>query len=424
MEEEPRMKDLTIGKFQFKPKGRLKKHFSYRCANYHPLDCKYLLSVPMNSTNYDPTTMECIGLIGAYRASTEDHNLKCRKKQLKAEEPDNKTRLSQAEKGNSDDIGESERPKEWKSDINDLRDFIRDNIKLRPKAIQAAMRRKRQFFTLVVIKENKSDIMNEMFPKDRRVAFHPTNCLIYEAEDNFRDNLFRRWVQMPNFCKGKSTSELILVTQEFVILTTNTMLFQMQRSLQWYVDGTFAVSPVGFQQLIVILVLLPDLNLFFPACYILATNKTQRLYENSLKTLSDVAEDEGFILEPKTIMSDFELGLQNAIKKVFKISDDNGNGTKLVGCFFHYVKALISRAKVLGFITRKSTDKKALILIGLFKIMAHCSLEKRLEFFKEIEEMYASNGAKFKTFLTYHKRNWLSNSFLEAYKKKFRYSIH
>jgi len=269
----------------------------------------------MNSTNYDPTTMECIGLIGAYRASTEDHNLKCRKKQLKAEEPDNKTRLSQAEKGNSDDIGESERPKEWKSDINDLRDFIRDNIKLRPKAIQAAMRRKRQFFTLVVIKENKSDIMNEMFPKDRRVAFHPTNCLIYEAEDNFRDNLFRRWVQMPNFCKGKSTSELILVTQEFVILTTNTMLFQMQRSLQWYVDGTFAVSPVGFQQLIVILVLLPDLNLFFPACYILATNKTQRLYENSLKTLSDVAEDEGFILEPKTIMSDFELGLQNAIKK-------------------------------------------------------------------------------------------------------------
>jgi len=56
--------------------------------------------------------------------------------------------------------------------------------------------------------------------------------------------------------------------------------------------------------------------------------------------------------------------------------------------------------------------------------MAHCSLEKRLEFFKEIEEMYASNGAKFKTFLTYHKRNWLSNSFLEAYKKKFRYSIH
>ena len=60
-------------------KGYLKsKAFSYRCKN-HNAPCKYLLTVPFNNTNYNPDTMECIDLEGAYQVSKEDHSELCRK---------------------------------------------------------------------------------------------------------------------------------------------------------------------------------------------------------------------------------------------------------------------------------------------------------------------------------------------------------
>ena len=50
------------------------------------------------------------------------------------------------------------------------------------------------------------------------------------------------------------------------------MLAQLRETSQWFVDGTFSVAPTGFQQMLIIVVLIIKYNMFYPSCYILLTN--------------------------------------------------------------------------------------------------------------------------------------------------------
>ena len=70
-------------------------------------------------------------------------------------------------------------------------------------------------------------------------------------------------------------------------------------------------------------------------------------------------------------MSDFERGLQNSIKDVFAVSDST-DSPKLLGCYFHYVKALIKKAKQLKMFSKNSLNKKTKLLLGLLKLLVHC----------------------------------------------------
>ena len=40
------------------------------------------------------------------------------------------------------------------------------------------------------------------------------------------------------------------------------MLYQLEQAKQWFIDGTFSVAPVGFQQLLTIIVYSPLHNVF------------------------------------------------------------------------------------------------------------------------------------------------------------------
>jgi len=108
-------------------------------------------------------------------------------------------------------------------------------------------------------------------------------------------------------------------------------------------------------------------------------------------------------------MMDFELGLKNAIKKALDLSDKN-----IAGCYFHFVKAIISKARKLGVLVRKKDDPVPKILIGLLKILSHCPLNERENLFNEIEKIYKDKGKKYEVFLNYFRKNWLRNAFLES----------
>lgn len=54
-----------------------------------------------------------------------------------------------------------------------------------------------------------------------------------------------------------------------------------------------------------------------------------------------VANINGFILRPTKVMCDFESALRDAIQHIIKPS-------KLLGCSFHYIKALWKKIKKLG----------------------------------------------------------------------------
>ena len=52
---EPIAKEIEVDGFLLKYKGYLKKIlcFSYRCKNFHIMKCRFLLSIPINTTNSD-----------------------------------------------------------------------------------------------------------------------------------------------------------------------------------------------------------------------------------------------------------------------------------------------------------------------------------------------------------------------------------
>ena len=96
----------------------------------------------------------------------------------------------------------------------------------------------------------------------------------------------------------------------------------------------------------------------------------------------------------------FERGLQNAIKDVFNVSED-ADSPKLLGCYFHFVKALIKKAKELKLFLKNSENKNAKLLVGLLKILVHIPKEKKQEFFTSIEATFKNIGTKYETLLKY-----------------------
>ena len=192
------------------------------------------------------------------------------------------------------------------------------------------------------------------------------------------------------------------------------MMYHLCHSEQWFIDGTFDVAPSGFKQLLIIMVYLPKHKIFYPAAYITLTGKSEALYHHAFANLNVLATQQDLPLKPKLVMSDFEAGMRNAVKKVWNLKEE-----QMVGCFFHYVKALLTRAKTLGMMPRNQPNNQVKLLIGLLKIVAHCNKEERLKFYNEIEEAFKSKGISYKKFLDYFRKNWLNNTFLEGLIKAY-----
>ena len=67
--------------------------------------------------------------------------------------------------------------------------------------------------------------------------------------------------------------------------------------------------------------------------FVLMTNRTQASYIRLLEELVKVADEKGYKLEPKLMLSDYELAEMNSFKHVFK-------NIKVRGCHFHYTQAI------------------------------------------------------------------------------------
>jgi len=270
--------DNYIFKFKIYLKCRM---FSYKCANRNIFSCPFLLSNSIS--NYDPITWECKSTHGAFQASRAGHSELCIK------DRDNKIaeeiRLKQMSelalsKNNEKMINFCE----WGSDLSVLKAYIKMNLTQGPTTIRTNLRKFKQNYTLRLVKDTKKEILNEIFPKDKNIAFHPSNCLVKEYEDIREDNLFKLYSQIP-LQNPSYAKEISGSFQEFYIFSSNLMLYQLEQAKQWFIDGTFSVAPVGFQQLLTIIVYLPLHNVFYSAAYILLTNKSGMIYNYAFKAL-------------------------------------------------------------------------------------------------------------------------------------------
>ena len=196
----PKGSMLEYEGFALRFKSYLQSHsFSYRCDNYRTQNCPYLVTIPIEG-NYDYETWACIKTQGAYRSSTQYHSDQCKKlsnmmkNQLRS--PEN----SQHQSINSDSM---ESLIEWSSDCELLRTYIMQHPALGPKSIKTQMEKFKQRFSLRVIKDMKKEILGSIFPKDRQIAFFPSNYVYIGFEDACEDNLFKYHGQILTISKDK-----------------------------------------------------------------------------------------------------------------------------------------------------------------------------------------------------------------------------
>ena len=120
-------------------------------------------------------------------------------------------------------------------------------------------------------------------------------------------------------------------------------------------DGTFKCCPKSYYQLYNIIRKEKNTGLIIPLISILMSHKSYDIYYYVFKFIKTIIRKQWLKLELKNIifMLDFEKSSRKALKDIFSESN-------ILGCYFHYVKALWSKAK------KEGLTKKIFYLIHIF----------------------------------------------------------
>ncbi|KAK3913903.1 FLYWCH-type zinc finger-containing protein 1 [Frankliniella fusca] len=125
-----------------------------------------------------------------------------------------------------------------------------------------------------------------------------------------------------------------------IIFSTRDCLRKLCTSDTWLLDGTFKVSPGLFTQLFTIHGIFRGAA--FPFVYALLPNKEQVSYTTVLEVVLDKCRAARIPEpEPTTVVSDFELGIINAVATVFPDAD-------LRLCFFHLGQSVYRQVQDAG----------------------------------------------------------------------------
>ena len=196
-------------------------------------------------------------------------------------------------------------------------------------------------------------------------------------------------------------------TEKYIIFTSIFQINLITKCNQIFIDGTFKSAPKKFYQILNICGYYKDIKGIIPIFMVLLTGKSEYLYDAIFIDIKKIMKDNGINVEniPKKFMLDFEKGLMNAVKKNF---DD----VKIDGCYFHFLKLLWTKAKNLG-LCKVNKLKRTKILIFMLKIIPFIEIDDREMFFKRIEEYYSLHKEGYEKMVSYYKKNWLRNHYID-----------
>lgn len=107
-----------------------------------------------------------------------------------------------------------------------------------------------------------------------------------------------------------------------------------------YVDGTFKTAPKPYNQLITVHGLYH--GFVTPLCFCLLTGKTTAHYRQLFQCLKQLVQNKTRqILNPTTVVIDFEASLKSAIQAEFP-------NCIVAGCYFHFCSSLWRKVQELG----------------------------------------------------------------------------
>ena len=108
-----------------------------------------------------------------------------------------------------------------------------------------------------------------------------------------------------------------------------------------FIDCTYAMTPIGFYQTMIIMVYDPSTQIYVPIWYILMTSKSSVAYWHAFNLCITYSN---WKLEASAVSCDFEEALIKNVEIAFNFTNDY-----IVGCKFHHVKLLKEYLKKEGF---------------------------------------------------------------------------
>lgn len=125
-----------------------------------------------------------------------------------------------------------------------------------------------------------------------------------------------------------------------ILFATNESLRHLAGSDTWYMDGTFATVPRLFHQVFIIRAPIGDTAI--TCVYGFLSSKTQSTYEEVLRAVVNKCEEIGLIVDPVTVITDFEKALINAVSTVL------GHHVEHQGCYYHLTQSTLRKVQQLG----------------------------------------------------------------------------
>lgn len=135
----------------------------------------------------------------------------------------------------------------------------------------------------------------------------------------------------------------------------------LKKCTQVHIDGTFKSTPKIYYQTYGIHCWL--FQQMFPAVFVLLGEKTEKVYKKTLSLLKEACLERGIILNPETLVCDFELASINAFKLGLSIKVP---GIKVLGCQFHYAQAIRRKVDTIGLKIQYSTNDDIQFFIKSF----------------------------------------------------------
>ncbi|KRX25334.1 hypothetical protein T07_6165 [Trichinella nelsoni] len=146
----------------------------------------------------------------------------------------------------------------------------------------------------------------------------------------------------PQWRMTKSDRRFLLynnVYNSILIFCTEENLSVLSEHSVWSMDGTFKIVPEWYQQMFTIHVFIA--GKLVPLVYCLTVHKDLSTYREIFDNLILKAAALGVVLQPQTVICDFETALIPALQGTFP-------GVNIQGCYFYFCQAVLRKVTDLG----------------------------------------------------------------------------
>ena len=185
---------------------------------------------------------------------------------------------------------------------------------------------------------------------------------------------------------------------KILVWTSDFQINRLRLTDHWFIDGTFTITPNGYQQLLTIMIRDPNTGFVKPGLWALLDCKDEECYYHVFRIISEIisaSESLQWTLTSATL--DFEDAMMNGFTRIFPKA-------RLIGCLFHFKQALFREAQKQG-LAADTLKEQAMQIV---EQLGHLCWEENKLVDKELAEIEKRHSnTEYEGLIRYYKSNWL-----------------